>query len=283
MYQQNNGSNGIQISGTLNSAVSYVPQNAAEKQYYQSMFGKASVANAGRVTGKEAVIFLKQSNVDVSVLKQIWDIADYDGKGYLDYAKFSIALRLISLKQQGVGPLSAKLVVASSGQLLPLPKFNGVKLPAAQPSLNHRSNNGAYAQEKDNTWTIDLDTKKKYLVHFSKLDIGQKGFLTGVEARTFMMKSHLPHDVLGKIWDLSDVDKNGCLSKTEFCIAFHLIVKITRYGKQLPKSIPTNLLESAKVVEGQASVSNTSSNTQQAVNEYHRTGQNPVGNINDNR
>ena len=60
----------MQIPGTLNSAVSYVPQNAAEKQYYQSMFGKASVANAGRVTGKEAVIFLKQSNVDVSVLNK---------------------------------------------------------------------------------------------------------------------------------------------------------------------------------------------------------------------
>ena len=96
-----------------------------------------------------------------------------------------------------------------------------------------------------------------------------------------MMKSHLPHDVLGKIWDLSDIDKNGCLSKTEFCIAFHLIVKITRYGKQLPKSIPTNLLESAKVVEGQVSVSNTSSNAQQAVNDYHRTVQKPVGKIND--
>ena len=270
----------MQIPGTLNTAVSYVPQNSVEKQYYQSMFGKASVANAGRVTGKEAVIFLKQSNVDVSTLKQIWDIADYDGKGYLDYAKFSIALRLISLKQQGVGPLSAKLVVASSGQLLPLPKFNGVQLPAAQPNLNH-PDNGAFAQKKDDTWTIDLDAKKKYLVHFSKLDMGQKGFLTGVEARTFMMKSHLPHDVLGKIWDLSDIDKNGCLSKTEFCIAFHLIVKITRYGKQLPKSIPTNLLESAKVVEGQVSVSNTSSNAQQAVNDYHRTVQKPVGKIND--
>ena len=281
MYQQSNGSTGIQNTDTINPAVFYVPQNPVEKQYYQNMFGMASVANAGRVTGKEAVIFLKRSNVDVSVLKQIWDIADYDGKGYLDYAKFSIALRLISLKQQGVGPLSEKLVVASSGQLLPLPKFNGVKLPASQPTLN-RPNSGAYAQDKDDAWTIELDAKKKYLVHFTKLDIGRKGFLTGAEARTFMMKSNLPHDVLGKIWELSNIDKNGCLSKTEFCIAFHLIVKITRYGKQLPKSIPKNLLESARVVEGEATVSNTSSTVQQAANKYQRTVQNPTGVINAN-
>ena len=61
-----------------------------------------------------------------------------------------------------MGPLSAKLVVVTVTQLFSS-KFNGVKLPAAQQSLNH-PNNGAFAQKKDDTWTIDVDAKKKYLV-----------------------------------------------------------------------------------------------------------------------
>ena len=58
--------------------------------------------------------------------------------------------------------------------------------------------------------------KEKYLIHFGRLDVGKKGYLTGVEARTFMIKSNLPHPVLGKIWDMSDIQKKGSLSKTEF-------------------------------------------------------------------
>ena len=46
------------------------------------MFKMASIATVGRVTGGEAVVFLKRSRVDVPTLKKIWDIADWDGKGF---------------------------------------------------------------------------------------------------------------------------------------------------------------------------------------------------------
>lgn len=33
-----------------------------------------------------------------------------------------------------------------------------------------------------------------------------------------MMNSKLPNDILGKIWDLSDMDKDGSLDRAEFSI-----------------------------------------------------------------
>ena len=38
-----------------------------------------------------------------------------------------------------------------------------------------------------------------------------------------MIKSKLPNNVLGKIWKLSDVDKDGMLDAHEFALSMHLI------------------------------------------------------------
>ena len=271
MYQPTGNAvgGGAQFGGAPSvAAAAYVPQNITEQQYYNSMFKMASIATVGRVTGGEAVVFLKRSRVDVPTLKKIWDIADWDGKGFLDYARFSVALRLITLKQRGFKPLTPQLVLQSQSQSLPLPQFEGIQLPpppaqqqqvaATQPAT--ALGNMQVNQDEDDAWRITPEAKEKYLTHFNQLDVGRKGHLTGVEARTFMMKSNLPHPVLGKIWDMSDTTKNGCLSKSEFCIAFHLIVKISRYGKTLPPSLPRVLFDSAKMVEGNNNNINTTTN-----------------------
>ncbi|KAH9644747.1 hypothetical protein HF086_015506 [Spodoptera exigua] len=56
-----------------------------------------------------------------------------------------------------------------------------------------------------------------------------------------MVKSKLPNSVLGKIWKLSDIDKDGFLDEDEFALAMHLIhVKID--GHDLPAELPAHLL-----------------------------------------
>lgn len=56
-----------------------------------------------------------------------------------------------------------------------------------------------------------------------------------------MMKSMLPNSVLGKIWSLADVDKDGMLDLEEFALAMHLInVKLD--GHDLPAGLPEHLL-----------------------------------------
>ena len=38
-----------------------------------------------------------------------------------------------------------------------------------------------------------------------------------------MMGSKLPMPILGKIWDLSDIDRDGMLDRYEFTVAMHLV------------------------------------------------------------
>lgn len=60
-----------------------------------------------------------------------------------------------------------------------------------------------------------------------------------------MVKSKLPNSVLGKIWKLADVDKDGMLDDEEFALAMHLInIKID--GNDLPAELPNHLLPPSK-------------------------------------
>uniref|UniRef100_A0A674P546 EH-domain containing 3 n=1 Tax=Takifugu rubripes TaxID=31033 RepID=A0A674P546_TAKRU len=49
------------------------------------------------------------------------------------------------------------------------------------------------------------------------------GKVTGANAKKEMVKSKLPNTVLGKIWKLADIDKDGMLDDEEFALANHLI------------------------------------------------------------
>jgi epidermal growth factor receptor substrate 15 len=55
------------------------------------------------------------------------------------------------------------------------------------------------------------------------------------------MNSGLPVDVLGRIWELSDLDQDGQLDRDEFLIALQLINK-AKEGNTIPDQLPPSLL-----------------------------------------
>ncbi|XP_064408016.1 EH domain-containing protein 1b [Latimeria chalumnae] len=71
------------------------------------------------------------------------------------------------------------------------------------------------------------------------------GKITGASAKKEMIKSKLPNTVLGKIWKLADVDKDGMLDDEEFALANHLI-KIKLEGHELPADLPLHLVPPSK-------------------------------------
>ncbi|KAF4524133.1 hypothetical protein B566_EDAN012136 [Ephemera danica] len=71
------------------------------------------------------------------------------------------------------------------------------------------------------------------------------GKITGAAAKSEMIKSKLPNSVLGKIWKLSDIDKDGMMDADEFALAMHLInVKLD--GHELPLELPPHLVPPSK-------------------------------------
>jgi hypothetical protein len=224
--------------------VQYSPQNEVELKYFNGLFRLATGGTERQITGQLAVPFFVKSKVPLPQLKEVWGIADTNSKGYLTRENFHTALRLITLVQQGM-ELSVDSCMRSKTAILPLPTFEGIPTPV-MPSHNPTTKKPSPNPKQDNTdgsWAIDAATRLMYSNHFISLDQQKCGFLDGPTAKEFMMKSQLPHAILGNIWNMADVDKDGKLDLDEFCIAFHLIVQVSRKGRPLPPALPKELLE----------------------------------------
>ncbi|XP_055551366.1 EH domain-containing protein 1 [Wyeomyia smithii] len=67
------------------------------------------------------------------------------------------------------------------------------------------------------------------------------GKISGAAAKSELIKSKLPNNVLSKVWKLSDYDQDGFLDVEEFALAMHLI-NIKMDGNELPTTLPAHLV-----------------------------------------
>ncbi|MGH0162294.1 UNVERIFIED_CONTAM: hypothetical protein FKN15_042513 [Acipenser sinensis] len=153
--------------------------------------------NTGRVGPTEAALFLKKSGLSDGTLGKIWDMADPEGKGYLD-------------KQHDT---SSPLLIAGP--------------PAV-----------------DSHWAVRPEEKGKFDGIFESL-LPINGLLSGEKVKPVLMNSKLPLDVLGRVWDLSDIDKDGHLDRDEFAVAMHLVYRALE-KEPVPSVLTPSLIPPSK-------------------------------------
>ncbi|MFH4975929.1 hypothetical protein AB6A40_002638 [Gnathostoma spinigerum] len=95
----------------------------------------------------------------------------------------------------------------------------------------------------ESEWIVSRE-RYKYDELFESLD-PVDGKITGRVAKEHMIKSKLPNSVLGKIWKLSDIDKDGMLDQDEFALANYLIT-LKLDGFELPNELPKHLVPPSK-------------------------------------
>uniref|UniRef100_A0A3B5ABF6 Epidermal growth factor receptor substrate 15-like 1 n=1 Tax=Stegastes partitus TaxID=144197 RepID=A0A3B5ABF6_9TELE len=200
--------------------------NPAYENHYRQVLDPG---NTGKISAGDAAQFLKKSGLSDSTLGKIWDLADSERKGYLDKRGFFIALRLVASAQGG-----NDISLNNLNQNLAAPKFKDTNSPLLGISM----------PSADSQWAIRPDEKGKFEGIFESLT-PVNGLLSGDKVRPILINSKLPLDVLGKIWDLSDVDKDGHLDKEEFTVAMHLVYRAME-KEPIPTSLPASLIPPAK-------------------------------------
>ncbi|XP_029308748.1 epidermal growth factor receptor substrate 15-like 1 isoform X2 [Cottoperca gobio] len=199
--------------------------NPAYENYYRQL----DPGNTGKISAGDAAQFLKKSGLSDSTLGKIWDLADSERKGYLDRRGFFIAVRLVASAQGG-----NDISLNNLNQNLAAPKFKDTNSPLLNVSTTG----------PDSQWAIRPDEKGMFEGIFESL-CPLNGLLPGDKVRPVLINSKLPLDALGKIWDLSDVDKDGHLDKDEFTVAMHLVYRAMD-SEPVPTALPTSLIPPSK-------------------------------------
>ncbi|KAK9505942.1 hypothetical protein O3M35_009897 [Rhynocoris fuscipes] len=112
----------------------------------------------------------------------------------------------------------------------------------------------SYTAAEDDVWEVTEEQREYYRTQFLSLQPDCHGLLPGNVARAFFEKSRLPVTELRKIWQLSDVSKDGALSLEEFNTAMHLVV-LRRNHIPLPDTLPPCLIPSSPAATSTASSS----------------------------
>ncbi|KAG1699823.1 Epidermal growth factor receptor substrate 15-like 1 [Nymphon striatum] len=222
----NDSGNGVLVKDDLTSEYNSTfkiagPHAVPFEAYYEQLDPTAS----GKVGAVKAAAFLKRSNLSDVILSKVWDLSDPKGNGYLDKHGVFVALKLISIAQIGLDVSLSNLL-----KQIPLPKMS--------------ERGESVSSVSDNDWFISTEERTKYNQLFNSLEpINER--LPGNRVKAVMINSKLPVDVLGKIWDLSDIDNDGFLDRDEFVIGMHLIYKALE-NFPVPSSLPPSLLPATK-------------------------------------
>ncbi|CAH1121161.1 unnamed protein product [Ceutorhynchus assimilis] len=170
--------------------------------------------------------------------------------GNLDFTKFNpIKVKLLEIVDRMLAddisrlmamiPLEDTTTNVQDGQVSG-GAFNNVE--DASP-FGYKRGEGIDAGAGEHDWIVSRE-KDKYDKVFDQLN-PVDGKVTGMAAKSEMVKSKLPNTVLSKVWKLADVDKDGMLDKEEFALAMHLInIKID--GNDLPAELPLHLVPPCK-------------------------------------
>lgn len=90
-------------------------------------------------------------------------------------------------------------------------------------------------------WAIPQQSRLKFTQLFNLHDRLRSGFLSGIQCRDILLQSGLPKSVLAEIWNLSDIDGDGQLTREEFILAMYLTSEV-RAGRELPSELAPELV-----------------------------------------
>ncbi|XP_041746237.1 epidermal growth factor receptor substrate 15-like 1 isoform X4 [Coregonus clupeaformis] len=207
------------------AALTSLTQLSSGNPVYENFYRQVDPGNTGRVGPTEAALFLKKSGLPDVTLGKIWDLADPDGKGFLDKQGFYVALRLVACAQSG-----QDVSLTSLNLTIPPPKFKDTSSPSLSTS----------SVSSEPHWAVRPEEKGKFDGIFESL-APVSGLLSGDKVKPVLINSKLPLDVLGKVWDLSDIDKDGHLDRDEFAVAMHLVYRALE-KEPVPSVLPSSLI-----------------------------------------
>lgn len=215
------------------------------KKYWEIFRGLKPVEN--KLDGEKLGPIFKNSQLSQDKLTSIWDLADIDNDGSLDFEEFCIAMRLIfDLVNGNINEVPARL----PSWLIPGSKRHLVQADDdVQTGTISMNGNGAggesdtddeYTLSSDFDWYISPKDKSNYeSIYNSSCDkYGRISF----DSLDMLYKKldNVPQTDVSSAWNIVNPKQSETIDKDQCMVYLHILNQRSN-GKRIPRSIPPSL------------------------------------------